>query len=86
MQSSRCSQLTDGGIRIVRPVRKGVEIKQRHCVTIDGDAESEDAEDVHDEPGLHHVDGRHRAVTEHDGVGSSGHGKSKCIGTYNAWV
>ena len=38
-----------------RPVGEGVEAEERDGVGVDGEAEREHADDVHHEPGLHHV-------------------------------
>ena len=40
---------------------------------------SENADNVHEEPRLHHVRGLHAAGAVHDGVGSRGHGKHEGI-------
>ena len=73
---------TAGGVP--RPLREGVQIKQRHRVAVDGDTESDDAQDVHDETRLHHVDSGHGAVTEHDGIGGRGDWKSEGVGANNS--
>ena len=38
-----------------RPVGEGVESEERDGVGVDGETEREHADDVHHEPGLHHV-------------------------------
>ena len=38
-----------------RPVGEGVESEERDGVGVDGETECEHADDVHHEPGLHHV-------------------------------
>ena len=73
------SSLTSGSVLHGggRPVRKGVQIQERHCVAVDGDAQSDHAEEIHHEARLHHVECGHGAVTKHDGIGGRGHWQSE---------
>ena len=59
------------------PLREGVQIKQRHGVAVDGDAQSDHTEEIHHEARFHHVDSGHGAVTKHDGIGGRGHWQSE---------
>ena len=87
MKACSCgSSLTSGDVLHGggSPIREGAQIKQRHCVAVDGDTESDHAEEIHHEARFHHVDCGHGAVTKHDGIGGRGDWQSEGIRADNS--
>ena len=66
------------------PVGELIEAKKRDSIAVDGDDQSDDADEVHHEAGLHHVHGLHAAVPKHDGIGGCGYGQSKGVRADNS--
>ena len=70
-----------GGGQSDGPVGDVAQAEQSRAVGVDSDVGRDDADQVHDEAGLHHVGRRHRRGAEHDGVGGGGHGQHERVRT-----